>query len=58
MICYNFEKEKYDFLPESGGYYDQDPYIMAIWICIMNEIRKATRDQEFRKAISIINKKG
>jgi hypothetical protein len=42
--CYDFEKKHWLFLPEIGGYYNQDEFIMDIWNVVVNEFERAYCD--------------
>jgi len=38
-------------LPESGGYYDQDEWMMAIWETTRTQIIKALTDERFLESL-------
>ena len=38
-------------LPEAGGYYNQDEFIMQVWQCVRAEYLNAKIDSDFMKSI-------
>lgn len=40
-------------LPNAGGYYDQDEFIMSVWETIRSSYVKAMNDEEFTKSLKV-----
>ena len=40
LKCYDLKNEKWLYLPESGGYYDQDEYVMSIWEYVIYSVKQ------------------
>lgn len=49
MACMDIEdgKASWRFLPNSGGYYDQDWFIMTVWEKIREKVIHALNDKKF-----------
>lgn len=45
LSCYDIERNIWVHLPESGGYYDQDDFLMSIWEYIRISFRKMRHDE-------------
>ena len=51
MNCLDKKSLTWNYLPSSGGYYDQDFMIMEIWEAVKFEYNKCLKDENFMKIL-------
>jgi hypothetical protein len=56
LSCLDLDSSNWVHLPNAGGYYDQDEFIIRVWEQVRYEYIAAKRDPGFKKSLEIKNK--
>lgn len=57
ISCWDFDNRRWAILPEAGGLYDQDEWIMKVWKCVINTYYEVLRKPEVQKQIKMEQQK-
>ncbi len=57
LSCLDQERYNWLHLPSSGGYYDQDEFLLSVWEYVRYEFIQAKRDETFMNNLKRIYSK-
>ena len=56
LSCLDLQNYNWVHLPNAGGYYNQDEFLIMVWECIRTEYIRAIKDDVFMQSLRIKNK--